>query len=1156
MRVCHLSKYYPPAVGGMETYVQTLAKAQAESGLNVTVFCLHHLETPTVVENDGPIKLIRFQRKISFAKLDFCPGLVDAIKAYDGDVIHLHSPNPTMILAALLARTKLPIVVTYQSDHVKQKIRGLLFRPLEILFGNKVKVFLATSPSYAEGSSYLKHYSGKTQVVPMGIDLEPFLNPSSKARDVAEKLRAKYKDPIWLCCGRLVYYKGMQFAIEALKTTPGTLFIAGDGPLRDALQAQANRLGLNERVVFLGSLSREEIIPYYLAARALWFSSCTRAEAFGLVQVEAMATGCPIINTSIPISGGPWVSPHDQTGLTVPQKDPSAISQAALRLLNENGLRDRFAENARRRALAEFSVSEMVKRTTAVYEKVLTQPLKILYLNPTGIMGGAERCLIDLLISVKNHLPNVEAQFLEIAPGLLSERVRQLGISVSSLPLPKRLAGLGDSAFKNKNGQKPSLVRFLLSAILALPSAVIYVIQLRSFLVATRPAIIHSNGLKTGLLVRLTGYRKAKILWHLHDFVGSRALMSRLVSWASIRVSSIVTNSDAVATDVSRFVSNIPVCSVHNGIDITEFSPGTLAGTSNGEFLDRLSGMQPEGRETLRIGMVATYAHWKGHNVFLSAAGKLRSAYPTKKLRFYIVGGPIYQTGGSQVSEDELRAIAGSEGISADVGFIPHQEKIADIYRALDIVVHASTEPEPFGRVIIEAMACEKPVIVSAAGGATELFTDGEDALGFSPNDSKGLAEQMRTLIENPALRKTLGAQGRKTVVAKFSRDRYTSEIANCYRSLEKKEKRGQPRRDLVVAMGYLEDNWHSSRHIAKGMFQALSKKISDSPHFKSLLFHFPSCKKARPRWIDRRVLYAKTLPSGNLLQLMDHSYGDALLTARRDFNYLSVLIHDVAFWRYRSPLNQFFRKRIVKGLSVADCRIAVSQSTAQEVEKELGLTVHAVIPSGLPIELFSHSDKARDPSLLLHVGGVDERKGIDRLLRLLAALPSSYRLTHVGERFTKTQRKMIAQLGIANRIEEKGYLDSKSLVALYHTASALICPSRYEGFGLPVIEARLCGTAVVTSKTVPALEHLQHDMATLVCDFEAFDTQRPSLRQQNACNAFLSFKTFPLPLQNREYFSWDRAAADYRKLYERLLSSKVGELPSRRYVESSDVAA
>jgi rhamnosyl/mannosyltransferase len=164
--------------------------------------------------------------------------------------------------------------------------------------------------------------------------------------------------------------------MQALRACPGTLLIVGDGPEQPALEAEANRLGVRGRVIFVGALPYQEIVPYYLAAEAFWFPSNARSEAFGLVQVEAMASGCPVINTALFGSGVPWVSQDQETGLTVPVDDPAAFAAAANRLRAEPGLRSRLAQAGQARARREFDHRVMAERSLSLYQRILQgQPI-------------------------------------------------------------------------------------------------------------------------------------------------------------------------------------------------------------------------------------------------------------------------------------------------------------------------------------------------------------------------------------------------------------------------------------------------------------------------------------------------------------------------------------------------------------------------------------------------------------------------------------------------------------------------------------------------------------------------------------------------------------------------------------------------------------
>jgi glycosyltransferase involved in cell wall biosynthesis len=174
-------------------------------------------------------------------------------------------------------------------------------------------------------------------------------------------------------------------------------------------------------------------------------------------------------------------------------------------------------------------------------------------------------------------------------------------------------------------------------------------------------------------------------------------------------------------------------------------------------------------------------ARWKGHEIFLRALSMLPADLP---ISAYIIGGALYETKGSQYTIDELRGVAARLGISSRIGFTNFVEEPAAALRALDIVVHASTKPEPFGLSIAEAMACGKAVISSGSGGAAEIVSDGETALVHAPGDAAGLAKRIACLIADPELRARLGHAGRLAAVRRFDRTLVTNKLIPIYREL------------------------------------------------------------------------------------------------------------------------------------------------------------------------------------------------------------------------------------------------------------------------------------------------------------------------------------------------------------------------------------
>ena len=385
--VWHLGKFYPPASGGIESHVQTLAREQARLGLEVSVACVNHAapdgrdvtftalaRTLRTEERDGPVRVLRLGRLASVSRLDVAPGVVpllEALRRAPPDLVHLHSPNPTMLLALAARAPVSTLVITHHSDVVRQRVLAMGFSVLERRVYSRAALIFATSPRYADGSRLLTAMRDRVRSLPLGIDLSPFSRPSEEVQEHERALRARLGAPLWLGVGRLVYYKGFEVALEALAHAPGKLAIAGTGPLREALERRARALGVADRVAFLGHVPQAELAGAYRAATALWFPSIARSEGYGLAQVEAMASGCPVINTLLPGSGVPWVSPHERTGLSVPVGDARALAAAAARLASDSGLRARLSAAAAERAASELSAEVMGRRCVELYREAL-----------------------------------------------------------------------------------------------------------------------------------------------------------------------------------------------------------------------------------------------------------------------------------------------------------------------------------------------------------------------------------------------------------------------------------------------------------------------------------------------------------------------------------------------------------------------------------------------------------------------------------------------------------------------------------------------------------------------------------------------------------------------------------------------------------------
>ena len=403
--------------------------------------------------------------------------------------------------------------------------------------------------------------------------------------------------------------------------------------------------------------------------------------------------------------------------------------------------------------------------------------MRIAYLSPSGQLGGAEISLLDFLASLRAAEPAWSLSMILAEEGPMVARAESLGVQTRVVPFPPSLARLGDAGVGGPSGNQISRLALLAKLLSASAAVASYSKRLRRALTEFAPDLIHTNGFKMHILGAYARPRRVPVIWHVHDYVSLRPVMMRLMRTHASRCAAAVANSRSVAADLqSACDGRLKVYPVYNGVDLNRFSPDGPR-----LDLDKLSGLEPAEPGTLKVGLLATLGRWKGHAVFLKAISLLPSSL---KVRAYVIGSAIYKTDGSQYRMSDLCEAAARLGIARKVGFTNFVEQPDAAMRALDIVVHASTQPEPFGLVIAEAMACGRAVIASQAGGAAEIINAGVDSLGHSPGDSDGLAERIRQLAIDPGLRAKLGAAARRAAEQRFNRARLASQLIPIYREV------------------------------------------------------------------------------------------------------------------------------------------------------------------------------------------------------------------------------------------------------------------------------------------------------------------------------------------------------------------------------------
>ncbi len=368
MRVLELGKYYYPYMGGIEQHLYVLSN-ELKGRVRLEVIVANTARRTARDQVDG-VSVTRCGSFAHIASTSLSASMVFELSRRPYDVLHLHLPNPMGVASYLASKKPNPhrLVVTYHSDVVRQRVLAKALAPLVESVLRRANTIIATSPNYVESSEVLQRFREKTVVIPYGIDLDLYRNTPERQAE-AQAIRSRLGGgPLLLAVGRLIYYKGFEVAIRALANLPSAhLVIIGDGPLRGELEALARTLGVAARVTLAGDVHNNRIAPYYLASDLYLLPSIARSEAFGIVQIEALAAGLPVINTSLP-SGVPFVSRDGETGLTVPPGDPNALAAAVQRLLEDSPLRARFGSAGRVRAEQEFSKETLARRLLAVYE--------------------------------------------------------------------------------------------------------------------------------------------------------------------------------------------------------------------------------------------------------------------------------------------------------------------------------------------------------------------------------------------------------------------------------------------------------------------------------------------------------------------------------------------------------------------------------------------------------------------------------------------------------------------------------------------------------------------------------------------------------------------------------------------------------------------
>lgn len=359
MKILQVNKFYYPWIGGIEKIVQQIAEGlNKKDGLEIDVLVCND-KNKRIVETINEVKVFKAKTlKVIFGmpvSFDFICFYRKMKKKYD--LIFLHYPFPLGFVAYCFFSKNKKLFIWYHSDIVRQKLLEIFFRPFHLYALKKAKKIFVSNPNLIESSDYLRKFKEKCIVVPFGIDLNYF-KESEDVKNKAKEIKDNFGSPLILSVGRLSYYKGFEYLIKAGKDIEAKIIIIGEGKLKTKLTKIIRNLGLGNKVFIIPPV--KDLRPYYLACDVFVLPSIYKSEAFGIVILEAMVFGKPVISTELG-TGTSWVNINNKTGFVVEPKNVNELFNKINLLLENKEIYKQFSLNAIER-VKNFSIEKFLQK--------------------------------------------------------------------------------------------------------------------------------------------------------------------------------------------------------------------------------------------------------------------------------------------------------------------------------------------------------------------------------------------------------------------------------------------------------------------------------------------------------------------------------------------------------------------------------------------------------------------------------------------------------------------------------------------------------------------------------------------------------------------------------------------------------------------------
>ncbi len=732
--------WFPDQVGGLDRYYRGLFEAlprDSTSGLVIGPAADAPANLTAVSDHSRPLWLRLLLYARAARRLISDAALIDAHFALYAVIPFLRGPFD-----------RRPRVVHFQGPWAEENVaqgdrssfRYQVRRMLEMIVYRRADRVIVLSHAFKRIAVERYRVSPwKVEVIAPGVDQSLF-TPGDR-QDARSRLGIGNPAEAFVavCVRRLVPRMGLDKLLWAWAEAVGSfppgsrLLIAGDGPLREQIALQVETLGIADSVTMLGRVSDQDLVNLYRAADVGVVPTLVH-EGFGLVVAEAASCGTPSIVTDA--GGLPEAIGALDRSLIVPAGDAQALSDRLVRAAVDSDLPSRadtlgFAER--------FNWRRVATRHSELYQRLLQRRpdvrQKVVYVDHVAQLSGGEIALLRLL----PHLKAINAHVILGEDGALADRLAWAGISCEVMPLHSSVGSL------RKQDVAPRRV-----PLASVAYTISYTLRLGRYLRRISPDLVHTNSLKAGVYgcaaARIAG---VPAIWHLRDRISADYLPAPAVMLIRRLIrrlpSAVIANSASTASTIARSSDTYIISSVIYDVpsDIGGSSPSASPATS--------------GYSVFTVGIIGRVAPWKGQDIFLRAFAE---AFPVGPERAVIIGSPMFGASESEFAES-LHQLARELGIQERTEFRGFQEDVAAEMANLDVVVHASITPEPFGQVIIEAMSIGVPVVATSAGGPAEIIGDHESGLLYPPGDDQELARLMLRLRDEPNLRANLAHGGR-----------------------------------------------------------------------------------------------------------------------------------------------------------------------------------------------------------------------------------------------------------------------------------------------------------------------------------------------------------------------------------------------------------